>query len=591
VFTDPQVGPSKSLLGQDLSQSTSRQFNQELQLVSAFGGPVNFSLGGNFTRFETINDYFVFINALTLFTHFFPFVTPTINCDFDFVAQNGLSYVSGAIHSSSCVYVDPTPIENLAGDGHNYFRSANPYELASSALFGELYWQATDTVKVTLGARMTWDRKVFTPVPSQLLLRDFRWYVPDGAGPEQCTLGSEFCPLAGTGTGGRGSVPLPDIVQEWREPTGRIIVDWQPDLDFTDETMAYVSIARGYKGGGANPPNIAPPAGIFNAINSGVVAPPTFEPEFINAFEVGTKNTLFGGAATLNLTGFYYDYKDYQVSKIVDRSAANENFDAKVWGLEFEGIFAPTLNWQFNAAIGYLNTRIADGERSIDLMDRTQGGGAGSYIDADGVERALAFDEWMVVKPFISNSSNCVIPVDVAEDALTRGIGFNALFGGGLCPGGGLGSTGTAGTYTLADGRTYLPGPDSPNGGAGFFAELDDHELPNAPEFTASLGGQYSFDLTRDWQATARVDYYWQDESYARVYNTEYDRLKSWSNTNLSFWVTNPVNGITVEAYVKNVFDETPITGSFLNSDDSGLTTNVFTLDPRLIGVSLRKEF
>jgi outer membrane receptor protein involved in Fe transport len=55
--------------------------------------------------------------------------------------------------------------------------------------------------------------------------------------------------------------------------------------------------------------------------------------------------------------------------------------------------------------------------------------------------------------------------------------------------------------------------------------------------------------------------------------------------------VTNPNNGITVEAYVKNVFGETPITGTFLNSDDSGLTTNVFTLDPRLIGVSVRKEF
>ena len=34
--------------------------------------------------------------------------------------------------------------------------------------------------------------------------------------------------------------------------------------------------------------------------------------------------------------------------------------------------------------------------------------------------------------------------------------------------------------------------------------------------------------------------------------------------------------------YVKNVFDTTAITGDFLNSDDSGLTTNVFLTDPRL---------
>ena len=34
--------------------------------------------------------------------------------------------------------------------------------------------------------------------------------------------------------------------------------------------------------------------------------------------------------------------------------------------------------------------------------------------------------------------------------------------------------------------------------------------------------------------------------------------------------------------YVKNVFDATAITGDFLNSDDTGLTTNVFLTDPRL---------
>jgi len=49
--------------------------------------------------------------------------------------------------------------------------------------------------------------------------------------------------------------------------------------------------------------------------------------------------------------------------------------------------------------------------------------------------------------------------------------------------------------------------------------------------------------------------------------------------------------GLSIEAYVKNVFDETPITGAFLNSDDTGLSTNIFTLDPRLVGVSITKRF
>ena len=43
--------------------------------------------------------------------------------------------------------------------------------------------------------------------------------------------------------------------------------------------------------------------------------------------------------------------------------------------------------------------------------------------------------------------------------------------------------------------------------------------------------------------------------------------------------------------YVKNVFDTTAITGAFLNSDDTGLTTNVFTTDPRLYGLRITKTF
>jgi iron complex outermembrane receptor protein len=42
---------------------------------------------------------------------------------------------------------------------------------------------------------------------------------------------------------------------------------------------------------------------------------------------------------------------------------------------------------------------------------------------------------------------------------------------------------------------------------------------------------------------------------------------------------------------VRNVFDETPITDAFLNSDDQGLTTNIFTLDPRILGASIRYSF
>src|SRR3546814_1685889 len=98
---------------------------------------------------------------------------------------------------------------------------------------------------------------------------------------------------------------------------------------------------------------------------------PTFEPEYVNALEIGAKISFMNGALTLNSTAFYYVYNGYQVSQIRDRTAVNENFDAKVWGAELEAVFAPTRNLRFNANVGYLKTRIADGERSIEKIERT----------------------------------------------------------------------------------------------------------------------------------------------------------------------------------------------------------------------------
>ena len=589
VYTDPQLGPSRSMMARDLSQVESQQLNQEFRLSSNFDADWNFSLGANFTHFETVNDYYVFINVLSLLSNFFPFNTHPEH-DAKFCVPRNL----GLPQSAPCVYVDPNPLESINGEGHNYFRSANPYELTSSAVFGEVYWQATDTLKVTVGGRMSWDQKVFTPLPSQLLLIDYRAFEPEGFGPESCTV-REWCQLSGTGAntgeGARGFVPLPDIVQEWREPTGRMIVDWKPDLDFTDETMVYGSIAHGYKGGGANPPNIAPPAGIFNAQNSGAISPTTFEPEYIDAFEIGTKNTLLGGSLVLNGSAFFYDYKGYQVSKIVDRSAANENFDAKVWGAELEWIWSPMRKLRFNGTLGYLQTEIADGERSIDLMNRTQGGGHSSYLDADGVEHQLGFDRWMVIKPWVVSSSNCVVPVILVEHFLIAENGNTGNIDR-LCPGGNVvGQTTQFAGFHVPGYGPYIPSLGAPNGGAGFFDELGGNELPNAPHWTLSFGAQYTMALPAGWDATLRGDFYWQDKSFARVYNTEYDRLEAWTNTNISLWFEQPDWGVTAEVYVKNAFDETPITDAFLNSDDSGLTTNVFTLDPRLVGVSIRKSF
>ncbi len=571
VFCDPQLGCSDRLVGVDLATSESSQFSQEFRLASNYDGPFNFSLGANFLRADSYDKYYVFFNSISLIAANPIFVdlpdyeagkTDNIEC-----LQNG--YQPGdpnrAYGVQACTYIDPNPIGQLNDKGHNYFLSNNPYKLISYAVFGETYYQIADNLKLTAGLRWTVDKKEAPRIPTWILASQSVGY-----------------PIAGV------------IEQEWREPTGRLTLDWKPDLPFTDETLLYGSFAHGYKAGGANPPGYvrefyADEVTALKDAAESETRPKTFDPEFVNAFELGSKNTMFDGRVTMNLAAFYYDYEGYQVSEIVDRSAFNRNFDAEVWGAEIEADWRPLENLKIGFKGGYEKTRIADGEAAIDLMDRANGG----MPDENGIS-------WIVVRPFPTYASSCIVPdyVFVRPD---NTIG----------PGGGVGG-GNPGVceYAYQFGVDPLVGPEdgginhvypgypgfdpstAPNGGEGITKQLGGNELPNAPHWTATITGDYSLPLTGDWLMTLHTDIHWQSQSWWRVFNDHvYDKLHPYFTMNLAAIFTNEEAGWNVMAYVKNVTDETAITGAFLNSDDTGLTTNVFLTEPRLYGVRVTKAW
>ncbi len=265
--------------------------------------------------------------------------------------------VVGTFWDSAALTSTPIRSDRLDGLGHNYFRSQNPYSLNSWAGFGEVYYQVMPDVKLTGGLRWTDDRKHFDEIPS--------W----------TTLFGEGYPVTGT------------IDQEWKEWTGRVVANWTPKLEFTDQSLFYGSYSRGYKGGGANPPGVIPipgfvPGTVFSS-PSDTTHPLTFKPEFVDAFELGTKNTLLDGAMTFNGDIFYYKYQNYQISQIVDRTSVNLNFSADVKGAEVEATWEPVPGLRFNLSGGYENATLDNGSQAIDLMDRTAG-----------------HTDWMVVKPF-----------------------------------------------------------------------------------------------------------------------------------------------------------------------------------------------
>jgi len=602
VFCDPQLGCSDRLVGEDLVIAKSWQLSQEFRLTSNFSGPLNFSLGGNYLHYETDESYYVFINSLTLLQSIVQSHTlPAWNSGHidNFECLGGLYYVNhssdeGTLNPFQCGYIDPNPIPQLNGNGHNYFRSHNPYILNSYAGFGEAYYNVTPDVKLIGGLRWTDDQKHFPMIPSLLLLSGWGY-------------------------------PVQQVVdQSWSEFTGRAAINWTPKLNFTEQTLVYGSFAHGYKAGGANPPGATL---LKNAQTDYGEAQPThpltFDPEFINAFEVGTKNTLLDGALTLNGGFFYYDYKGYQISQIIDRTSININVNAKIKGAELEAAYEPLPGLRFNFAGGWEHSRIDDGQGAIDLIDRTAGR-----------------TDWVVLKPTITRSSNCIVPAYVVADAVAAGKGDTIFYDGAVSQSSGIGvlisacqtaydagfdpltnltyhanpSVGSATPTVFSTPPAGYPGFDplagtpndpytgqntqnghdygpAPNNGAGFDKNLGGNELPNTPPFTVSAGAQYTMPMSNDWAATLRADYYWQDYSWARIFNDNpYDRLRGYTNLNLSLILTNQ-NGWQVMLYDKNVFNVTDITGAFLNSDDSGLTTNIFTTDPKLIGIRVTKNW
>jgi len=572
-YCDPQLGCSGRLVAQDISDETARQFYQEVRMASSFSGDFNFLLGANYLSYHTLENYQIMSNAITLmaenfngyFGGSFPADAPHIPfdpvladaCDPQPAITDHTLLGQTTFLGLGCAYIDPNPLNSVDGQGHNYFRSQNPYRLKSWAGFGEVYYNLTDDLKLTGGLRYTDDRKHFEVIPSWALIA-YKGY------------------------------PVTNVIdQEWREFTGRAVINWTPKLDFTDQTLVYGSYAHGYKGGGANPPGAIPISTGFGAdyyitSPSNQTHPATFKPEFNNAFELGTKNTLDDGAVVLNADLFFYKYKNYQISQIIDRTAVNMNVNATVKGAEVEATWNPLPSLKFGLNGGYENATVDSGQSAIDIMDRTAGN-----------------SDWMVVKPFVTQTSNCIVPRDVINEQLA--------------------GHGDSLAYTCIDAYTFdedpvtlspyvpnpgtdlfgnpLPGyagfnPDAaPNHGEGFAKDLSGNQLPNAPHFTMSLTGDFTMPLSDDWAGTLHGDFYWQSQSFARVFNDRpYDKLRGYSTTNIALIFTNS-DGWQVLAYVKNVFNKTAITGAFLNSDDTALSTNIFTTDPRLVGVRITKNF
>lgn len=114
--------------------------------------------------------------------------------------------------------------------------------------------------------------------------------------------------------------------------------------------MVFASYARGYKAGGINP--------------GGAAGGDVFDPEFVNSFEIGSKDIFAGGRLQANFGAFYYDYEDMQIGQIDGATVVTVNADAEVMGAEAEFNFAPTEKWLFDLSLAWLDLEIQDFENA-----------------------------------------------------------------------------------------------------------------------------------------------------------------------------------------------------------------------------------
>ena len=280
-----------------------------------------------------------------------------------------------------------------------------------------------------------------------------------------------------------------------------------------------------------------------------------------------------------------YNYKAYQISEIVDRTSINLNFNATVKGAELETTWEPAPGLKFNFAGGYEDTRLANGSAGhrFDGSHRRQSRlDRGQAVRHAGVELHSSRHMSFARSRLYTDESFDTLRATTAYIRSCRSAYRCYLYGVSQRP------PPVRIIRTFQQHQSPIPAsircsvdPNAPanvnnglglppNNGEGFDKNLSGNQLPNAPHFTTSLSAEYTMPVSEDWAATLHSDFYWQSQSFARVFNDRpYDKIRGYSTTNLALILTSAI-GWQVMGYLKNVFNTTAITGDFLNSDDSG---------------------
>ena len=234
--------------------------------------------------------------------------------------------------------------------------SVKTYENDSDtwAVFGQATFDLSDTFSLTVGGRYTRESKtgyrfldIFNSATGEFDIVQ--------AITGSCVFNSDYYTLglvsAATPLPGcignfvpAGAYPIHAINDKISEKqfTPSVIAEWAA----TDTNKLYARADKGFKAGG------------FDA-KGARVKDFLYRPEKVWAYEVGSKNTLADGAATLNVAVFYMDYSDLQTSSFDGQAAfvVTNAAKATIRGLEAEARWRASDKLSIFGSFGYLDAK------------------------------------------------------------------------------------------------------------------------------------------------------------------------------------------------------------------------------------------
>ncbi|WP_310535103.1 TonB-dependent receptor [Novosphingobium sp.] len=240
------------------------------------------------------------------------------------IYQVGGFYFKEDVYSESCFGL---PIGGPAGTCLSYF--GRDVSSESKSVFGQVEVPLGDKLTLVGGLRYTDNsRKAVYQNAS-----------PFGPGaPDSALLG------AGLGRKTFSSLKFAstlNLAMDESKTTWLAGINYKPNPD----TLFFAKASTGFKGGG------------FDSVGD-------YRPESNMAIEAGWKQS-FGpaGEHQFNLGAFHYDYKDLQVSVLLDTTIGGQTFNAgsaKIWGIEASADIKLSDNDTFHASFNYLKARYGE---------------------------------------------------------------------------------------------------------------------------------------------------------------------------------------------------------------------------------------